>query len=86
MLKFMSCSLLNRVLLVFAWLPFTLADYYIDDANSSVQYTGSSSTWGALNLTMPHNLTAANGTAVVFDYARIFDQTLYVEFWLNSML
>ena len=67
-------------LIVFAFLTFVRADYYIDDSNSSVQYTPSiassgQGSWWPLNTVNGNRFTNSDGN-ITLDYSRFYDQTL----------
>lgn len=72
---------LLHLLLVFGSLAFTRANYYIDDANSSVLYTPSTmasgqGSWWPLNLANRISAWGGNGTAMLLDYSRLYAHTL----------
>jgi hypothetical protein len=57
-----------------ASLTFAKADYYIDDTNSSVQYTGS---WASANPSNPPNIVyTGNNSAETIDLGRVNNGTL----------
>jgi hypothetical protein len=72
-----SECLISGCLFFVALLASVQADYYIDDANSTVQYN---SNLGfdqfLLNLTNGNYLTDSNGSVVQLDYTRFYDQTV----------
>jgi len=71
-------------LLLFISLPFTTADYFIDDTSSNITYTPSSGpgNWGRGSLTSPLALFSdTNSSLDVIDYTRLYGNTLaYSEY------
>jgi hypothetical protein len=70
-------SLLSGYLFFVALLASAQADFYIDDANSSVQYTSilGLEPFGPLSLTDGNHLMSGNGSVVQLDYSRLYDNT-----------
>ena len=61
-------------------LPFTTADYIIDDTSSNITYAPSSGTgdWGRGSLTSPLDLLSdRNSSSEVIDYTRLYGNTLW---------
>jgi hypothetical protein len=69
--------MLSGCLSFFALFAFTQADYIIDDANSTVQYSSTTglSPWSLLNLTNDNYLVNGNGSDLTLDYSRFYGET-----------
>ena len=68
---------LSSILFLSVFLTIIRASYYMDDTNRTIQYTP---TWRHRNSTTIANLTVPgfNSTAVTLDYARLYNETLWV--------
>jgi hypothetical protein len=71
-------TLLSGCLIFVGLLASVQADYYIDDANSTVKYSSTIglSLFAPLNLTDGYYLIDANGSEVQLDYGRFYDETV----------
>jgi hypothetical protein len=69
---------LSKFLCLFALYAVVNAGYnYLDDGNPTIQYTSTAVTqqWHELNSTSGSYLTGGNGSTIILDYSRMYDQT-----------